>query len=80
MRKIDLTKHDVIEQYKVELHRGKYNEIFEEYKDPATKYCRDVLDKKIITCNTIKLMAFRHLQDLRRITEDDKFEYYYDLD
>ena len=80
MRKIDLTKHDVIEQYKVELHHGKYNEIFEEYKDPATKYCRDVLDEKIITCNTIKLMAFRHLQDLRRITEDDKFEYYYDLD
>ncbi len=80
MRKIDLTKHDVIEQYTVELHRGKYNEIFEEYKDPATKYCRDVLDEKIITCNTIKLMAFRHLQDLRRITEDDEFEYYYDLD
>ena len=79
MRKIDLTKHDVIEQYKIELNRGKYSEIFEEYKDPATKYCRDVLDEKITTCNTIKLMAFRHLQDLRRITEDDEFEYYYDL-
>lgn len=79
MREIDLNKEDVIEQYIVELNRGKYNDIFKKYKDPATMYCRDVLDEKIITCNTIKLMAFRHLQDLRRITEDDNFKYYYDL-
>ncbi|MGX5377575.1 terminase TerL endonuclease subunit [Ligilactobacillus sp. LYQ135] len=79
MREIDLTKEDVIQQYQAELNRYKYDDVFEKYKDPATMYCRDVLDEKIITCNTIKLMAFRHLQDLRRITEDDDFDYYFDL-
>lgn len=80
MRKIDLTKRKVLEQYKIELNHGNYDRVFQQYQDPATLYCRDVLDEKIVTCETIKLMAFRHLQDLRRITEDDDFPYYFDMD
>lgn len=79
MRKIDLTKNDVIKEYLKEKSKGYYDLIKEQYTDPATKYCFRVLDEEIITAKTIKLMAFRHLQDLRRITECDNFPYYYDL-
>lgn len=78
MRKIDLTNEDVGKEYLREKDAGRYETIKEKYQDPATVYSFMVLDEKIITSETIKLMAFRHIQDLRRITEDDDFPYYYD--
>lgn len=81
MREIDLTKKgaDVLEEYRTELNNGCYDSIIDNYKDPATRYCFDILNEKILSCYSIKLQAFRHIQDLRRITEDDSFNYYYDL-
>ena len=49
------------------------------YKDPATTYCFRVLNNEVLTCKSIKLQAFRHLQDLRR-SEHKNFPYYYSLD
>lgn len=81
MRAINLTKSDVLNEYQIEKKNGCYNDIFNKYKnDPAFQYCVQVLENQIITCNDIKLMAFRHLQDLRRVEEEPKnFPYYYDL-
>lgn len=79
MRKIKVTPEKIIHEYQTELNKGCYQKVFEKYTDPATQYCRDVLDEKIMTCYDIKLMAFRHLQDLRRIDEDDSFDYVYSL-
>ena len=71
MRAINLNKSDVLKEYQVEKKNGCYNAIFDKYKnDPALKYCVQVLENQIITCNDIKLMAFRHLQDLRRVEEE----------
>ena len=81
MRDIDLTKKgtNVLKEYHTELNNGCYDSIIDKYKDPATRYCFDILNEKILSCYSIKLQAFRHIQDLRRITEDDNFNYYYDL-
>lgn len=81
MRKIDLTQKnaDVLKEYQKERKNGCYDEILEEYKDPATKYCFNILNERIISSYSIKLQAFRHIQDLRRIKEDDSFNYIYDL-
>lgn len=81
MRQIDLTKKgaDVLAEYQKERNDGCYDEVLKEYKDPATRYCFDILNQKIVSAYTIKLQAFRHVQDLRRIKEDDSFNYYYDL-
>ena len=44
--KIDLTQtHDIIGTY----HSLNYEDIREEYQDPATKYAFDVLDEKYTT-------------------------------
>lgn len=71
--KIDLTQtHDVIGTY----HSLNYEDIREEYQDPATKYAFDVLDEKYTTGYLMKLACFRHLQDLKRIgNEDFPFNY-----
>ena len=80
MRAINLTKSNVLKEYQIEKKNGCYNDIFDKYKnDPAFQYCVKVLENQIITCNDIKLMAFRHLQDLRRVEEEpENFPYYYD--
>lgn len=82
MDKIDLTKKNmtVEKAYLDQKNKGCYQSIFKKYKDPATRYAFFVLENKAPACEMIKLNAFRHLQDLRRITEDDSFEFYYDLD
>ncbi|MGL4340846.1 MAG: terminase large subunit, partial [Lactococcus lactis] len=71
--KIDLTQtHDVIGTY----HSLNYEDIREEYQDPATKYAFDVLDEKYTTGYLMQLACFRHLQDLKRIgNEDFPFNY-----
>lgn len=69
---------DVLGMYRTNKANGDYLGIAEKYKDPATKYAFKVLEEEIITCYMIKLDAFRHLQDLTRIGNDD-FPYYYDL-
>lgn len=75
MMKIDLTQtHDVDGAYQsIDL-----TEIKSKYKDPGTKYCFDVLDKKIQAGYSIKLACFRHLRDLQRQDTKD-FPYHYDI-
>lgn len=59
--------------------KGYFDEIKSKYRDPATVYCYRVLTGQQLACKTIKLAAFRHLNDLKRSTEGN-FPYYYDLD
>lgn len=49
------------------------------YKDAGTRYCFDVLNKKIVTGYYIKLACFRHLRDLQRQDQED-FPYVYSVD
>lgn len=81
MDKIDLTKSDksVVEVYREQRDKGAYDPILETYKDPATVYAWMVLEGRIVAGEFIQLDSFRHLQDLRRIDEDDTFNYVYDL-
>lgn len=75
MMKIDLTQtHDVDGAYQ----SIDWAEIIDKYKDPGTKYCFDVLDKKIQAGYSIKLACFRHLRDLQRQNTKD-FPYHYDV-
>lgn len=85
MRPYDFNKSDnvveaVMNAYHREKKAGKYEAIKKKYQDPGTQYCFEVLDGKYKTSTMLKLAAFRQLQDLRRITEDDSFNYVYDLD
>lgn len=81
MDKIDLTRKgmNVDKAYREQRDEGCYKKIFKQYKDPATRYAFAVLEGKILAGNMIKLNAFRHLQDLRRVEEDTEFKYTYDL-
>lgn len=85
MRPYDFNKSDnvveaVMNAYHHEKKEGNYEAIKKKYQDPGTQYCFEVLDGKYKTSTMLKLAAFRQLQDLRRITEDDSFNYVYDLD
>ena len=74
--KIDLTQtHDVEGAYEA----IDWSEIRQKYKDPGTKYCFDVLDKKIQAGYLIKLACFRHLRDIQR-QGDKEFPYHYDVE
>ena len=81
MRKWHLTKkgQTVAKAYKYERDAGHYNEIFKKYRDPATRYAFAVLEGRQLTGKKIKLDAFRHLQDLRRQTEDPDLNYHYEM-
>ena len=75
MMKIDLTQtHDVDGAYQ----SIDWTDIKNDYTDPGTKYCFDVLDKKIQAGYSIKLACFRHLRDLQRQNTKD-FPYHYDI-
>ena len=65
--------------FKTEYQHGNYDDVLNKYHDPATQYAFKVLNGDILASQMIKLNSFRHLQDLRRITEDDDFPYHYDL-
>lgn len=82
MKKWDFTegKVNILDAYNEELKNGNYDQIKQQYRDPATRYAFKVLDKEVLTSRSIKLAAFRHLQDLRRQNEDPNFKYFYDLD
>ena len=85
MRPYDFNKSDnvveaVMNAYHHEINEGNYDAIKNKSQDPGTQYCFEVLDGKYKTSTMLKLAAFRQLQDLRRITEDDSFNYVYDLD
>lgn len=85
MKPYDFNKSDnvveaVMDAYHHEKKAGNYEAIKKKYQDPGTQYCFEVLDGKYKTSTMLKLAAFRQLQDLRRITEDDSFNYVYDLD
>ena len=74
--KVDLTQtHDVEGAYEA----IDWSEIRQKYKDPGTKYCFDVLDKKIQAGYLIKLACFRHLRDIQR-QGDKEFPYHYDVE
>lgn len=81
MDKIDLTKKGatVLAAYQSQRDKGCYDKILKKYRDPATVYAWMVLEGRIMACYYIQLDSFRHLQDLRRITEDPEFKYHYDL-
>lgn len=81
MEHIDLSQKDsnLIETYQQLKHAGRYDDIIANYRDPATRYAVYILEERVPSSYSIKLDAFRHLQDLRRINEDDEFEYEYDL-
>lgn len=71
--KIDLTQsHDVLGVYK----QIDFSNVKNRCQDFATKYCFDVLDKRIITGYLIQLACFRHLRDLQRQGSED-FPYRY---
>lgn len=73
--KIDLTQtHDVDGAYQ----SIDWTDIRNDYTDPGTRYCFDVLDKKIQAGYSIKLACFRHLRDLQRQDTKD-FPYHYDI-
>ena len=78
--KSDNVVEAVMNAYHHEKKAGNYEAIKKKYQDPGTQYCFEVLDGKYKTSTMLKLAAFRQLQDLRRITEDDSFNYVYDLD
>lgn len=71
---------DVIKTYNDLKKAGKYDDIIEMYRDPATRYAVYILEEQVPSAYPIKLDSFRHLQDLRRINEDEEFKYNYDLD
>ena len=76
----DKTSQDIITAYQSERDNGNYADVMKQYKDPATKYAFYVLEQKVQTAESIKLWAFRHLQDLRRSLDDSSdFDYYYNL-
>lgn len=76
----DKTSQDIITAYQSERDNGNYADVMKQYKDPATKYAFYVLEQKVKTAESIKLWAFRHLQDLRRSLDDSSdFDYYYNL-
>ena len=76
----DKTSQDIITAYQSERDDGNYADVMKQYKDPATKYAFYVLEQKVQTAESIKLWAFRHLQDLRRSLDNSSdFDYYYNL-
>ena len=75
MMKVDLTQtHDVDGAYQ----SIDWTDIKRQYTDPGTRYCFDVLDKKIQAGYSIKLACFRHLRDLQR-QGTKEFPYHYDI-
>ena len=78
VNKIDLTKKGVTldDAYA----DSEYTDVYKTYRDPATKYARDVLTGKILAGYKLKLSAFRHVRDLKRVlTKDSDFDYVYDI-
>lgn len=76
MDKLSVNRKTVIEVYESQ----DYSNIFANYRDPATRYAKQVLDGDIISGYKMKLACFRHLQDLKRSESNtDNFNYHYDL-
>lgn len=85
---IDLTQEDstdnaklsaaIDEAYLARKNENAYTTIFEQYRDPATRYSFAILEGDVTAGVDMKLSAFRHLQDLTRIGSED-FPYTYDL-
>ena len=76
MDKLSVNHKTVIEVYESQ----DYSNIFANYRDPATRYAKQVLDGDIISGYKMKLACFRHLQDLKRSESNtDNFNYHYDL-
>ena len=82
MRRYDFSngKTSILDAYKTERDAGNYNAVMKKYRDPATKYAFQILEGDVLSSRQMKLDAFRHLQDLRRQTEDSDFNYRYDLE
>lgn len=57
-----------------------YADVYEAYKDPATEYARQVLSGEVLAGYKMRLAMFRHIRDLKRVLEGDKyFPFHYDL-
>lgn len=58
-----------------------YKDLLEYYPDdPALLYAVGVLEGRIIAGEKIKQASKRHIRDLRRIEDDDNFQYVYDVE
>ena len=81
MQEFDFTKKDaeVMSVFKRLNDSGYFADIFKQYRDPATRYAFKVLTGRQMTNDEIKYAMFRHLQDLKRVDEDESFNYHYDL-
>lgn len=78
IKKIDLTKKGVTLENSY--RESDYDDVFKKYRDPATSYARKVLSGEEIAGYKIRLAAFRHIRDLKRVETNDKdFPYHYDL-
>lgn len=78
IKKIDLTKKGVTLENSY--RESDYDDVFKKYRDPATSYARKVLSGEEIAGYKIRLAAFRHIRDLKRVeTNDRDFPYRYDL-
>lgn len=59
--------------------KSDYKRLLKKYNDAATQYAYDVLfTDKYITGRDVQLACIRHLNDLKRIGDDD-FPYHYDI-
>lgn len=81
MTEYDLTKRGMSVEvaYGQQRKAGVYDQIFEQYRDPGTRYSFAVLEGDILAGEDIKLNAWRHLQDLTR-QNTAEFPFHYDLD
>lgn len=81
VKEFDFTRRDtdLLQTFKELLSEGYFNEIFEKYRDPATRYAFKVLTLKQVASYKIQLACFRHLNDLKRSICDHDFPFEYDL-
>ena len=81
VKEFDFTRRDtdLLQTFKTLMDEGYFNEIFEKYRDPATRYAFKVLTLKQVASYKIQLACFRHLNDLKRSICDHDFPFEYDL-
>ncbi|PIO80778.1 hypothetical protein BSQ38_03525 [Pediococcus damnosus] len=71
---------DKVENIKSIIKEKDYKSVLNKYQDRGTRYAYDVLfTDKYVTGQFVQLACLRHLNDLKRIKNDDKFIFYYDI-
>ncbi|WPP08528.1 terminase TerL endonuclease subunit [Pediococcus inopinatus] len=71
---------DKVENIKSIIKEEDYKSVLNKYQDRGTRYAYDVLfTDKYVTGQFVQLACLRHLNDLKRIKNDDKFIFDYDI-